>query len=86
MCSVTSVVSLLSHQTPLSMGFSRQEYWSGLPCLPPGDFTDPVIEPAPPALACKFFTTEPLGKTNSTSKWYQIHFLYLINQTTLWLY
>ena len=39
-------------QAPLSMGFSRQEYWSGLPCLPPGDLPDPGIEPSsltPPA-------------------------------------
>ena len=33
-------------QAPLSMGFSRQEYWSGLPCPPPGDLPDPGIEPA----------------------------------------
>ena len=32
-------------QAPLSMGFSRQEYWSGLPCAPPGDLPDPGIEP-----------------------------------------
>ena len=32
------------HQAPLSMKFSRQEYWSGLPCLPPGDFPDPGIK------------------------------------------
>ena len=31
--------------TPLSMGFSRQEYWSGLPCCPPGDLSDPGMEP-----------------------------------------
>ena len=40
-------------QAPLSMGFSRQEYWSGLPCLPPGDLLDPGIElvsPESPAL------------------------------------
>ena len=36
-------------QAPLSMGFSRQEYWSGLPCLPPGDLPDPGIKPASPA-------------------------------------
>ena len=35
---------LLSHQTPLSMGFPRQEYWSGLPCPLPGDLPDPGIE------------------------------------------
>ena len=42
------------------MGFSRQEYWSGLPCPPPGDLPDPGIEPASltsPALAGGFFTT-----------------------------
>ena len=46
-------------QAPLSMGFSRQEYWSGLPCLPPGDLPDPGIEPASvmsPAVAGGFFT------------------------------
>ena len=36
----------IAHQAPLSMGFSRQEYWSGLPCPPPGDLPDPEIEPA----------------------------------------
>ena len=35
-------------QTPLSMGFSRREYWSGLPCPPPGDLPDPAIEPTFP--------------------------------------
>ena len=45
---------------PGSMGFSRQEYWSGLPCPPPGDLPDPGIKPASlrsPALAGGFFTT-----------------------------
>ena len=37
-------------QTPLSMGFSRQEYWSGLPCPPPGDRPNPGIKPGSPAL------------------------------------
>ena len=47
-------------QVPLSMGFSRQEYWNGLPCLPPGDVPDPGVKPASlvsPALAGRFFTT-----------------------------
>ena len=35
----------VAHQAPLSMGFSRQEYWSGLPCPPPGDLPDPGIKP-----------------------------------------
>ena len=45
---------------PLSMGFSRQEYWSWLPCPPPGDLPHPGIEPVsliPPALAGRFITT-----------------------------
>ena len=37
-----------AHQAPLSMGYSRQEYWSGLPFHPPGDFSDPGIEPMSP--------------------------------------
>ena len=48
-------------QAPLSMGFSRQEYRSGLPFLSPGDLPDPGIEPMSPALAGGFFTTEPPG-------------------------
>ena len=49
-------------QSPLSMGFPRQEYWSGLPFPPPGDLPHPGIEPASLALAGRFFTTEPPGK------------------------
>ena len=49
-------------QAPLSVGFCRQEYWSGLPFPPPGDLPEPGIEPASSALAGKFFTTEPPGK------------------------
>ena len=41
-------------QAPLSMGFPRQEYWSGLPCPPPGDFSNPGIEPTAPALQVDF--------------------------------
>ena len=40
----------VAHQAPLSMGVSRQEYWSGLPFPPPGDLPDPGIEPASPTL------------------------------------
>ena len=39
----------VAHQAPLSVGFPRQECWSGLPCPPPGDLPDPGIEPASPA-------------------------------------
>ena len=41
----------VAHQAPLSMGFSRQDCWSGLPCLPLGDLPDPAIKPTSPALA-----------------------------------
>ena len=50
----------IARQAPLSMGFSRQEYWSGLPCPPPGDPPNPGTEPSSlmsPALAGGFFTT-----------------------------
>ena len=49
----------IAHQTPLFLGFSSQEYWSGLPCPPPGDLPDPGIKPTSlmsPALAGGFFT------------------------------
>ena len=49
-------------QVPLSMGFSRQEYWRGLPFPPPGDLPNPGMESASPAFAGGFFTTEPPGK------------------------
>ena len=70
-CGVTSVMSdsvtlrTVVHQAPLSMGFSRQEYWSGLPCPPPGDLPGPGIEPTSlmsPALAGRFFTTSTTWK------------------------
>ena len=50
----------IARQAPLSMGFSRQEYWGRLPCPPPGDLPDPGIEPislVSPALVGGFFTT-----------------------------
>ena len=55
----------LACKAPLSMGFSRQEYWSGLKFPPAGALPNPGIKlmsPAAPALADGFFTTEPLGK------------------------
>ena len=69
-----TVVQLLSHvsllvtpwtvacQAPLSMGFSRQEYWSGLPFPSPGDLPDPGMEPIAPALASGSLPSEPPGK------------------------
>ena len=49
-------------QAPLSMGFSRQKYWSGMPLSPPGNLADPGIRPVSPALTGRFFTPEPSGK------------------------
>ena len=54
----------VAHRAPLSMGFSRQDYWSGLPFPSPGDLPDPGIEPTSP-LAGRFFTAEPPGKPSN---------------------
>ena len=51
-----------AHQAPLSMGFSWQEYWSGLPFPPPEDLPDSGIEPMSPAFQEDSFTAEPPGK------------------------
>ena len=59
-----------AHQTPLSMGFSRQEYWSGLPFPPPGDLPKPGIEPTSavsPASQVDSLPAEPSGKPKSIS-------------------
>ena len=47
-----------AHQAPQSMGFSRQEYWSGLPFPSPGDLPDPGIEPGSPSLEADALTSE----------------------------
>ena len=52
----------VAYQAPQSMEFSRQEYWSGLPCPPPGDLPDPGIEPESPALQADALPSEPPGK------------------------
>ena len=57
-------------QFPLSMGFFRQEYWSGLPCPSPGDRSDPGIEPVSLALAWVFFT--------ASAAWEAPHLVYTI--------
>ena len=46
-------------QAPLSMEFSRQEYWSGLPCPSPGDLPDPGMDPGSPALQADSLPSEP---------------------------
>ena len=57
----------VAHQAPLSMGFSRQEYWSGFPFPSPGDLPNPGIEPRSPALQTDALSSEPPGKPNNTS-------------------
>ena len=52
----------VAYQAPLSMGFSRQEYWNGLPFPSPGDLTNPGIEPRSPTLEADALTSEPPGK------------------------
>ena len=50
-----------ARQAPLSMGFSRREYWSGLPCPTPGDLPDPEIAPGYPVLQADSSPSEPPG-------------------------
>ena len=60
-----TILWTIAHQAPLSRGFSKEEYRSGLPCPPPADLTDPGIEPrylGSPALAGRFFTTSATWK------------------------
>ena len=59
-CNPTVVT--VAHLAPLSMEFSRQEYWRGLPCPSPGDLPVPGIEPRSPALQADALTSEPPGK------------------------
>ena len=51
-----------THQAPLSLGFSRQEYWSGLPFSSPGDLPNPGVEPGSPELQADSLPYEPPGK------------------------
>ena len=72
-----------AHQVPLSVGFSRQEYWSGLPLPSPGDLPNPGTEPASPvspALADEFFITVPsiLYRTD-TMDYVNLYFRFYIN-------
>ena len=72
--------------TPLSLGFSRQEYWSGLPLPLPGDLPHPGIEPMSlmsPALAGRFFTTEPPHFNRKT--WKKSHVKHHLNTDETWV-
>ena len=69
----------VAHQAPLSMGFSRQEYWNGLAFPSPGNLPDPGIKLTSPALADGFFTTELLGKPLINLIWAHSNQLYGYN-------
>ena len=57
-----STLWTIAHKALLSKGFSRQEYWSGLLCPPPGDLPDPGIKPMPPALQAHTLLLSPHGR------------------------
>ena len=59
------ILWIAAHQAPLSMGFSRQGYWSGLPFPAPGDLPDPGVKPGSPALQADSLPTELPGKSLS---------------------
>ena len=63
----------VAHQAPPSLGFSRQEYWSGLPFPSPGELPDPGIEPRSPALQADALTSEPPGKPNRALRAFAIN-------------
>ena len=83
-CSVVSATLwIAAHQVPLSLEFSRQEHWSGLPFSAPRNVCDPGIKPkslVSPALAGIFFTPEPPGKTKKSGKKVQIIYFYSDSQ------
>ena len=66
-------------QAPLSMGFYRQEYWSGLPCPSPGDLPNPGFKPRSPALQVDSLPPEPPGKPQLINTVLLIHFKCWVN-------
>ena len=83
-----------ARQAHLSVGFSRQEYWSELPCPRPGDLPDPGTECSFSCVSCiagGFFTTEPLGKPNTHARTHththtHTHMLYTWNIVNQWYF
>ena len=62
----SAILQIVAHKAPLSMGFSKQEYWSGLPCPPPGALPNLGIEPRSPALEADSLPSGPPGKPMNT--------------------
>ena len=86
-CSLPGFPVLHFLQAPLSMGFSRQENWSGLPCPPSGELLDPGIEPrcpVSPALAGGFFITKPSGNSKSKSQTLPRNLLFTSSRERWW--
>ena len=78
-CPTLATPWTIAHQAPLSMGFSRQEHWSGLPLPSPGDPPAPGIEPWSPALQADPSPTEPQGKPQTNQRGVSNSGLYTIN-------
>ena len=74
----------VAHQAPTSMGFSRQEYWSGLPFPSPGDLPKPGIEPRSPTLQADALTSEPPGKPIVTTRGEASYYHFLLSDQKLW--
>ena len=72
----TTALWTVAYQDPLFMGFSRQEYWSGLPCSPPGDLPNPGIEPWSLPLQADSLLSEPPGQPTQ----YTVGTYYLLNE------
>ena len=70
----------VAYQSPPSMGFSRQEYWSGLPFPSPGDLPNPGIEPGSPAFQADTLTSESPGKQNYTKEGCKLYLNIVITQ------
>ena len=66
----------VAHQAPLSMGFPRQEYWSGLPCPSPGDLPDPRMEPLSPGAPAMQADSLPLSHQRSPRYVYIYIYIY----------
>ena len=74
----------IAHQAPPSKGFSRQEYWSGLPFHSPRDLPDPGIKPRSPTLQADALTSEPPGKPRRQVRWSSIPISLRIFHSLLW--
>ena len=75
LCPDSVTLCIVAHQAPLAMGFTRQEYWSGLPCLPPEDLPNPGTEARTPGLQADSLLLSPRGKMNNLNIYiFQSHF------------